>query len=277
MSVFVPQQFSKLGKKVGDLFKKQYDFDHQIATKHKASNGVTVEAGAKNSTNGFSKLEIKNKDYGNFELETFTESAHKAKITLNTLADGLELILSGNSSGSGGVETSYAADFFALNAALNTNGTKSTIKAAGTIGADDVTCGGAVELDDSGKVKNYDMGCEWAQPDFTLSCFTMKSGDEIHLGYFQKVSSATSVGALFFHAPEDDIKKLTFGCEHAYDASTNVKAKIDTNGILSSVLEHRLSNPNVLLGIAAEYNATKKGNLFSAPQKFGVSLKFGDY
>lgn len=275
MAEFVPVQFEKLGKKVQDLFKKNYEFDNQIATKNSTSvNGakLTIEAGSKNQTTGSAKITYDSKDLGKFELDFPTAGLPSAKVTNTGVMDGLELVLAGNGKPAGSLQANYAQDFVACSAKFCSS---NNINASVTIGHDDVTCGGAVSMNASGDVKSWDVAAEWAKKDFTLTVHTAKKGEDINLSFFQKISGQTSVGAKFFHNPESDDKKLTFGMDHQYDNATNIKAKADTAGIVSTAIQHRLSNPSFLLNVSAEFNALSKDRL--AAQKLGVSAKFGDY
>jgi hypothetical protein len=58
------------------------------------------------------------------------------------------------------------------------------------------------------------------------------------------------------------------------DAKTSVKAKLDSTGTLSGVIEHKLADPRVKFNIAAEFDATSAD---LAAKKFGLGLVFGDY
>jgi hypothetical protein len=53
-----------------------------------------------------------------------------------------------------------------------------------------------------------------------------------------------------------------------------IKDKIDTDGALGAVLEHRLANPHVKLNLSANWKVQDKT---TTPKQFGVALTFGDY
>jgi hypothetical protein len=274
---FVPPQFSKFGKSVKDLFGKKFDFEYEVATKHKASKGVTVEAGgvgAGGAITGKTTVNYKNKEFGSLELNLKTDGKdknQKAKVTLDKLADGLEVVLSGDARPAGNVEVSYSQDFFAGSASASSD---SKITASGTIGHDGLSVGAEVKADTSGSVNDYNVGCQYAQSDFTLTLKTASKGEEISLSFFQKLSNATSLGSLFYHNPETDVRKLAFGLEHSYDSATTLKTKVDTSGTLGTAIQHRLDQ-GPLLGLAGSFNVLSKQPF--AAQKFGVSLKFGDF
>ena len=58
------------------------------------------------------------------------------------------------------------------------------------------------------------------------------------------------------------------------DAKTTVKSKLDSNGALSGVVEHKLSDPALKVNVAAEFDATSSD---LAAKKFGLGLVFGDF
>lgn len=276
---FVPPQFGNFGKSVKDLFGKKYDTTNQVATKHKASNGVTVEAGGvgEGSLTGFFKLNYKNNDFGDVDVAVNTKGAAKAqtaKVTLKKLGDGVEVVLSGDARPAGKLDVSYKQDFFAVQALVDSDGSKTTIVPSATIGHDGLSVGATASADAAGDLKDYNVGAEYAQPDFTLTLKTAKKGEEINASFFHKLSSATSVGTLFWHSPADDAKKLTVGVEHKYDAATSFKTKVDSSGLMGAAMEHRLPQ-GPLFGVAGTFNVLSKTPF--AAQKMGLSLKFGDY
>lgn len=277
---FVPPQFSKFGKSVKDLFGKKFDYNYEVATKHKASKGVTVETGgvgAGGAINGKTKVNYKNGDFGSVEVSLNTSGQDKdqsAKVTLDKLGKGIEVVVSGDARPACKADVSYSQDFFASNFAVDSNGSKTNLVGSGTIGHDGLSVGAEVKANASGCVSDYNVGCEYAQPDFNVTLKTTKKGEEISASYFQKVSKATSLGSLFFHNPESDVRRLSVGVEHKLDSDTVVKTKVDSTGILATAIEHRLSQ-GPLLGVAGSFNLLSKEPL--AAQQFGFSLKFGDY
>jgi len=73
---------------------------------------------------------------------------------------------------------------------------------------------------------------------------------------------------------ENGSKVFTVGVEHDVDEVTTIKEKIDTEGVLAAVLEHRLSNPFLKLNLSANWQVKDKT---TTPKQFGVALTFGDY
>jgi hypothetical protein len=282
MSAFVPPQFSKFGKAVSDLLNKRFDYNNQVATKHKADKGITVEAGgvtnAKGAFTGFTKVNYKNKDFGALDLEVHTagkSSDQKGKATLSNLYKGVEVVLSGDAAQAGKAEVSYAQDFYAVNLTLNSNCKKNkNITYSGSIGSDGLSVGATASTDFTGSVVDYNVGAEYGASDATLTLYTTNRGEEINAAFHHKISSAYSIATHFSHNPASDAKALTVGVDHQFDAITNLKAKIASSGILSSSVEHRLP-AGPLLGLAGEFDTLSK-TPFSAT-KFGLYLKFGEY
>jgi voltage-dependent anion channel protein 2 len=276
------KQFSKVGKNVGDLFKKEYDFQYQVATKSK-SGSVNVETGAYGKSgglNGYGKLCYKDSSFGSVDLEMRTNDKPdktNIKLTLDKLGDGLEVVVQGNSGSNGSLEASYAQDFFSTNAVLRTDGSSHNLSAAGLITSDGLSVGGQVNLNlaDGPELTDYNVGAEYSEKDITLTLLTKKQGEEIHASYYQKTSSTTTLGCTFTHNPDGDARSLTFGGQHQLDSNTTLKSKASTNGTVSVAVQHRLANPAMLIGVASSFNALSKDPLVA--QQFGVSLKFGDF
>jgi len=107
----------------------------------------------------------------------------------------------------------------------------------------------------------------------TFSVFHVRSADKaekITASYFQKVSNDLQVGATVDFGKN---RVLTIGDEYQLDADTTLKAKANTQGVVSAVVEHRLANPKLQFGVAASFNAL---NGVVADQ-FGLSVTFGDF
>lgn len=277
-------QFSKLGKSVGDLFKKEYDYQYQVATKNKAG-AVAVESGAfgkSGGLNGYGKLTYTDKSFGKVEMEMRTNDKPdktNVKVTLDKLSDGLEVVLAGDAASSASVEASYSQDFFSSNVKLSSAGGQQSASVSGLISSDGLSVGGNLSFDlgaeGSPTLKDYNVGSEYSEKDFTLSLVTKSQGEEIHASYFQRMNKDTQIGCTFSHNPDGDKRTLTFGGQRQLDASTTVKSMANTDGALAVAVVHQLGNPAFSVGVSSKFNALSKDPLVA--QAFGVSLKFGDF
>jgi hypothetical protein len=271
-------QFKDLGKKTSDLFKKSYDFKNEIKVTSNAS-GVRLESGGEKakSFSGYTKANWKDDFLGDVEVEAHSTGVAKAKTKFSKVTDGVDVTVSGTACGQVGLEATYVKDFLSAVASANHNVSKGStaVSASGVIGFDGVFVGGAVDVDGSGSVKNYNCGAEYATKDLTASLVTSNKGEDITVSFFQKLSATTSLGAAMLVKAESSSRLYTFGAERSLDKSTTLKAKADSAGKVGLAISHVLADPKLKLGLSSEFDATSS-DAFKA-QKFGVSLNFGDF
>jgi hypothetical protein len=290
---FVPPVFNKFGKKVKDLFKKKYDFENKIVTKHKTkTSGLTFESGGTlgcQDINGYFKGKYKDRKFGEAEAEVNTAGKLVGTAKFDQLAKGLEVNYAG------GVDPKkkglnnklgfeFAQEFFATTGSVDVNhsdtATSAILDASGVVGWEGVSVGGQVSVDVNSpqKPKDYNVGAEYTRDAATFTVLTEEKGDIIHGYYLHQVSSAHQVGVQFDYAPLAKPEKqrvLTLGTEYQLDVDTSVKAKADTTGLIQTAIQHNLQNPSLQLGLAASFSR-KNANCLQA-EKFGLSLTFGDY
>ena len=94
---------------------------------------------------------------------------------------------------------------------------------------------------------------------------------------YHNVSSALQLASkLVYNSTKPEEHAVVLGAQYAYNASTNVKAKVEVKGnkdyTYSYFVEHKLSNPNVVVGLVSESAVTAA----ASANKFGVSLAFGE-
>jgi len=63
------------------------------------------------------------------------------------------------------------------------------------------------------------------------------------------------------------------GTDYKLDVDTGVRTKLELpTGVFAIAVEHRLQNPQALIGVAADFKLKEQKS-----EKFGVSLTFGDF
>lgn len=269
-------QWNKLGKSCNDLFKKKYDFSNSISTKN-TSGDVTVEAQATrgNALVGKTTMTVKNSKYGELEVALRTDAKDDnaaGKLTLNKLSDGLEVTIKGSKKAVN-VDTVLNKGNVTVTAGFSS---ASKANAAVVLSNDGLSVGGAVALDiNSGEVSDYNVGTQWTSGDVTTTLVTSNKGEDITASYCQKVNGAL-IGAKFTLQPENNSRSLTIGTQWNLDDKTLVKAKLESSGVVSTVVEHRLASPSCLLGVSTSWNALAAGSDILKAQACGVQLKFGD-
>jgi len=284
MSAFVPPQFDDLGKSVKNLFKKKYDYGNSMKTSHKTASGVTLDNTAvfADSISGRVKGTYKDETFGDIETEVATRGNLSGKVSLKKLADGLNVALKGNvnadSQLTAGVDMTYAQEFFACSSKISVAKTAG-IDLAGTIGFDGLSVGGQVKLDVSAAAQefvDFNVGFQYDTSDLSCTLKTQKKGDVIAASAFHTVNPGYKVGGEFLYSPyasADKQYKLTIGSDYKLDDDTNIKAKLDTLGVFATAIEHKLTKPNVKLGLAASFNRASKNAIVA--DKFGLTVTLG--
>jgi len=286
---FVPPLWSKFGTSAKDLLTKKYDYKHQLTTKNNVASDLTVEStvgvNENSSLNGLVKAKYKNKDFGEIETEIGTvpnkdKATLSAEVKATKFYDGLTIIAKG-SDGQPLVKlgAEYRQDSVATS--VTVEHTKEANQVEGTLAAgfDGFSVGGQGKYCSNHGVADYNFGAEYSQPEYALTLKTEKKAENLVGSYWHNVPTSrnklkTQVGASVSWNLNEGNKVFTVGTEHDIDEVTTVKGKIDTEGALGTVLEHRLSNPAMRLNLSANWKVQDKT---TAPKQFGVALTFGDY
>jgi len=277
---FVPPLFKNFGKTVADLFKEQFDYKKQVKVKSSTPNGVTLQSTAETASKtggdfqGTVKATYKQPDIGTFEAELNTAGTTKYSVKADKLTKGLAVKVSGDEKPAGKIEVDYAQEFFSgsLNVDVSKDATSSEV--AGVIGYDGLAVGGQVKYDITRQnLADFNAGAEYAQSDYTLSVKTADQANILTTSYLHKYSTDVTLGAVFAYDIEASKRLLTVGGSYKVDANIATKLKIDTNGILAAVLEHKLRNPAAKFVFSSEFNAKAASTV---PEKFGLALHLGD-
>jgi hypothetical protein len=301
----VPPLFGQFGKKAKDLFKKKYEFDNQAKIIANASNGLNVESsviaannaplrGVFKTTAPVRSLGVLN---GTFETEFHTVS-HIPSTTsykFTKLLNGLSVKVGLNAQkpdpksnpdfqeGWLSAEAEYSQEYVSGSVGVRTNTHKTLVDASVSLGYNDMTVGGKVTFNKDAPGDNkYDInfGAQLDGPDYVVAGVTDRNHSQVTLSYYQAVGKGHVVGASLTSNLTTDKRALTFGTDYALDVDTTVRAyaKVDSGSSAATTaavaVEHRLLNPQVLVGVAAEFNVNAPS---ITANKVGVSLTFGDY
>jgi len=276
----MPIQFADLGKRTKDLFKYDYKTEFKAVTKSRENNVKIETGGFGRAVQGYMKVVYKNKDFGKFQAQVHSnpEVGDKAKLKLNKLVDHVALTLSASSSGTVGLETTFAKDKLAANLEL-LHGEKSTAGISATARIQDVTMGASADFEaPNGDVvlKDYNVGAEFRYKQVTATAKTAHLRNEIALSLFHKLDKRLNWGTELTLRPKEGFSPLlTLGAKYYLSSANSVKAKADSGGAVAIGIEHRLKNPALKFNIAAEYDCSKPCN--QPARQFGLSFVYGDY
>jgi voltage-dependent anion channel protein 2 len=285
MAAFVPPLWSKLGNSFKDLIEKKFNFKNAIIIKNNVQADLTLESTAYlgdhfGDFSGLVKTTYKNKDFGQFEGEIETTGNIKGELKASKLYDGLTIVLKATQKPTGKVTAEYKRENVSTTVSADVSNDKTVVEGTLVGGFDGFAVGGQVAYDTAAAdVKDYNFGAEYAQGDFVATVKTSDKADKVAGSYFHTLPSSrnklkTQVGGSMGWDLAAKKGVLTIAAEHDVDETTTGKAKIDSEGIIAGVVEHRLNNPNVKVALSAQWNGKQPG---TTPDKFGVQATFGDY
>jgi hypothetical protein len=188
----------------------------------------------------------------------------------------------------GQVEINYSPKEFIVGALTGIYRKEQLIgSVSGSVGADGLSVGGQVEAvyeKDEVKVRDYNMGFQYAGKDFIAALFTKvgkegKSGfqggnsEDMAISYYHKVSSGYVVAAQFdVDKAKDPV--LSFGVDYPLDAQSALKVIANTDGAIHSRLTYTLAEPRIKFAVASQFDA----HAFSfKAKKFGFAASLGDF
>jgi len=277
MADFIPPLFKKFGQSVKDLLTEQFEYKKTVKVKTSAANGIALESSAeavKGDYAGNVKGTYKQADIGTFEVELNTSGSAKANVKADKLTKGLTVKASVEEKPAGKLEADWAQEFYSLSFGVDTSKDATAVDSAAVIGFDGLSVGGAVKYDIVGQqLQDYNSGVEYSQSDFVATVKTTNQADKIQASYLHKVSGDLSLGGLFGYDIVSGKRVFTFGGQYKVDPDLTTKVKADTDGVLSTVLEHRLRKSYAKVLLSSEFNLR---NRTAAPEKFGLGLIFGD-
>jgi voltage-dependent anion channel protein 2 len=245
---------------------------------------VTVESSAslteKGSYTGSVKATYKNKDFGEVETEANTEGLLTGFVKATKLVDNLTVTVSGSERPSGKLLAEFQQDYFSVSGQVEHNSETTKVEATAVVGFDGFSVGGQARYDTAtSDLEDYNAGAEYTHDDFTATLVTTDRADKLVASYFHKMKNRgglkSSVGGRFEYdlTKQANNRVLTIGAEHEIDSATTAKGKIDSNGSIAALVEHRLGNPALKLAFGAQWSGKNKS---TTPEKFGVGAYFGD-
>jgi len=301
---FTPPLFGSFGKKAKDLFKKKYEFEHQLKVLNTTADGKAIETSVVFPTDkqvrGVFKSAVPVRSLGQLngtfesEFHTVAEKESKTSYKFSNLIKGgfVKVGITGVKADSKNdtadfpegwatVEAEYSQEYVGGNVAVRTNGQKTLVDAVLAVGYDNLSVGGKATIDVASKQapQDYNFGAEYAGADYVASAVTEKKRSVLSLSYFQQIAKAHTVGAQASFGLVKPSRSLQFGTDYRVDPDTTVRAfaKVEAGKdttVLATAVEHKLYKPNVLLGVAAEFNISPS-NVTAG--RMGIQATLGDF
>jgi hypothetical protein len=298
---FIPVVYSKFGKQLNDLLKKKYDYDNKFGTRNLVEDWTYesyVTLSEKNVYGGSLKVKYDNKNFGRVEATLETGGKAEVEVKAKKLMDGLTVTASCGNAGkdnvvkdaaTGKVGAEYRVDHGAVSASIDRNPDVLGIEGAVVVGLEGFSLGGSGRYQmpqnnstaTKQEVSAYSLGAQYQPNDqITITGKTEDFNNRLVGSYLHKLANRTFglktvVGGKLEYdlKSKDNSTLLTIGCEHELDATTRFKGMMNSTGLLSAILEHRLSNPSMKIALASQWESSKRQ---TKPDRFGVGITFGD-
>jgi len=292
-----PALFKDLGKRLSDLFTKEFPSEkqeNQVSWKGKTLNGVTVEsnltANVDGSVIGKFAPSYSQKEYSsNLEITSTRDFKVEGSVE-NKPIDGLKCTLGGNAKGEehwANLALTYKHNSFNTTGSVDYGQEKGiTVKSSLVCGfpvsnsSSRIDFGGEVEClvgNDKPQMSVLNTKASFSTPEFDMAAFCLikpsKSVSDVGLSYFHKVNNDLSVGAEVSFDPNAHEKKpkLTLGSQYMMQKDTTLKFKFDTTGSLGLSYHQKLNDfAKFTLGSTVDTNRLSEKN--SVKYGFGLSL-----
>jgi len=290
----VPPLFKNFGKSATDLFKKKYDFDHQLKVLVKPGRSNELETGVvaptgKTDLRGYAKYNCKCDTYGKGEVEIHTDAnkESKANFKFDKLAQNAAVTLAVSSKDkafkktSGSVELEYAQHPFNFTSTLKSDLENHRLESSAVVAQNDLAVGGnlVADLSSGFQLADHNFGLQYSRPEYTAALVTENKAEVFTASYYQKVNPSTVVGSTVKYDTNKNQRVFQLGFDHELDFATTIRSKVELNSatpqtaVVATSVQHRLASPNLLLGVAAAFKVAQ--NRFESTD-LGVSVTFGD-
>eukprot|EP01027_Heterolobosea_sp_BB2_P011947 GEZU01017338.1.p3 GENE.GEZU01017338.1~~GEZU01017338.1.p3 ORF type:complete len:304 (-),score=177.71 GEZU01017338.1:1290-2201(-) len=298
-----PVFFADLDKSTQDLLTKGfYGNKIKVDFKTKASNNANFCIAATRAQTGaisgdFTLGRSFTNNGVNYKLESVLglDGKVSVKSTISGLQKGLDININGETTTASGdnqtqigtVGLKYKHDHFTVTSDIKKQTNKNLVlTASATAAYEQFTVGGNVKVEGfaaAQKVGNtevvdavasdidYNTGVSYTGKDYLVSFKALEKMNKVAVGYVHRLNTTTTVGAEFTHKIVDtkDRDILVLGGQYIIDADSNIKAKINSKGLLSIAYTNRL-NKNLTASISAEVDTTD----FSKGSVIGAQLTF---
>ncbi|KAL7163954.1 hypothetical protein ACSBR2_039959 [Camellia fascicularis] len=256
-----PGLYSDIGKKARDLLYRDYQSDHKFTVTTYTSTGVAI------TTSGTKKGELyladvttqlKNKNITT-DIKVDTNSNVLTTITIDEPAPGLKTIFSFivPDQRSGKVELQYLHEYAGISTGIGLTASP-IVNFSGVVGNDVVSLGTDLSFDTvTGNFTKYNAGLNFSKSDLIASLALNDKGDTLTASYYHTVSplTNTAVGAELTRSFSKNENTLTIGTQHALDPLTTVKARVNSYGKASALIQHAW-RPKSLFTISGEVDTT---------------------
>ncbi|XP_052184816.1 mitochondrial outer membrane protein porin of 36 kDa [Diospyros lotus] len=268
-----PGLYSDIGKKARDLLYRDYQSDHKFTVTTYTSTGVAItSSGTKKGESFLADVttQLKNKNITT-DIKVDTNSNVFTTITVDEPVPGLKTIFSFivPDQRSGKVELQYLHEYAGISSSIGLTASP-IVNFSGVAGNDVVSLGTDLAFDTAtGNFTKCNAGLSFTKSDLIASLTLNDKGDAVTASYYHTVSplTNTAVGAELTHSFSSNENTLTIGTQHALDPLTTVKARVNSFGKASALIQHEW-RPKSLFTISGEVDT----RAFEKSAKIGLAL-----
>lgn len=268
-----PGLYSDIGKKARDLLYRDYQSDHKFTVTTYTSTGVAItSSGTKKGESLVADVttQLKNKNITT-DIKVDTNSNLFTTITVDEPVPGLKTIFSFivPDQRSGKVELQYLHEYAGISSSIGLTASP-IVNFSGVAGNDVVSVGTDLAFDTAtGNFTKCNAGLSFTKSDLIASLTLNDKGDAVTASYYHTVSplTNTAVGAELTHSFSSNENTLTIGTQHALDPLTTVKARVNSFGKASALIQHEW-RPKSLFTISGEVDT----RAFEKSAKIGLAL-----
>ncbi|OMO79215.1 hypothetical protein CCACVL1_13847 [Corchorus capsularis] len=269
-----PGLYTDIGKKARDLLYKDYQTDQKFTLTTISDTGVAItSAGTKKGDLFLADVntQLKNRNVTT-DIKVDTNSNLFTTITLDQPAPGVKAILSFRvpDQRSGKMELQYLHDYAGISSSIGLTANP-VINLSGVLGTNALALGTDLSFDTkTGNFTKCNAGFSFSNADLIASLALNEKGDSVNASYYHIVNPFTAVGAELTHSFSTNENTITVGTQHALDAKTIVKARVNNAGKASALVQHEW-RPKSLFTVSGEVDS--KAIDKSAKVGFALALK----
>ncbi|KAI8030408.1 hypothetical protein LOK49_LG01G03850 [Camellia lanceoleosa] len=268
-----PGLYTDIGKKARDLLYKDYQSDHKFTITTYSPTGVAITTSGTKKGDLFLadvNTQLKNKNVTT-DIKVDTNSNLLTTITVDEAAPGLKAILSFKvpDQRSGKLEVQYLHDYAGISTSIGLTANP-IVNFSGVLGSNVVALGTDVSFDTkTGEFTKCNAGLSFSNADLIASLTLNEKGDAVNASYYHMVNplANTSVGAEVTHSFSTSKNTITVGTQHSLDPLTTVKARVNSFGRASALIQHEW-RPKSLFTISGEVDT----KAVDKSAKFGLAL-----
>ncbi|PON72948.1 Porin type [Parasponia andersonii] len=273
MSSKGPGLFSEIGKKAKDLLVKDYGTEQKVTLTSYSDAGIALNSTVVKKGGLFSGDVVSQYKHMNaaVDVKVNTESEVYTTFTIIDILPSAKAIASIKLPDykSGKLEVQYLHEHTSFTSAVTLNQSPA-IDFSATIGTPSIAFGAEGSYSTaSANFLKYNAGVSLTKPDSTASVILADKGDLLRVSYLRDLNwlnGGTAVGEVTRRFSTNE-NTLTVGCSYVVDSNTTVKTKLNNNGNLGALLQHRVT-PKAFLTVSGAFETLA----LEKEPKFGLAL-----